>query len=68
MDYLLSAEIENINSVKEATHDNRTRVWKQWFSWLEVMGLSGDPSLTRLTDIKKTNGRGVCNLYQTRGV
>ena len=50
LDYILAAEVENINSVEDATHEGRSRTWKRWIAWLAIVGWVGDPFLTRLTD------------------
>ena len=53
LDYILAAEVENINSVEDATHNSRSRTWKRWIAWLAIVGWVGDPFLTRLTDAQK---------------
>ena len=46
MDYLHAGEIEKDNAVQEKTHQGRDRAWKRWLSWLEDVGLQGDPYIT----------------------
>ena len=62
MDYILSAEIEANNAVTDATHDDRTRVWERWLTWLEAVGVTGDPYLTgleRASKVKMVGGFAV---------
>ena len=45
MDYLHSTEIAKTNSVQDATHKDRERAWRRWITWLDKVGLEGDPYL-----------------------
>ena len=49
MNYLHSAKIIKTNSVQDATHKDRYRAWQRWNSWLEKVGLEGDPYLNGFT-------------------
>ena len=47
MGYLYASEVERCNGVTEDTHKKHERAWKRWVSWLESVGLEGDPYLLR---------------------
>ena len=49
MDYLHAGEIARDDSVQDETHKGRERTWKQWLSWLDNVGIEGDPYLERFT-------------------
>ena len=40
-----SAEITRANTVAECTHQDRDRAWKRWLTWMEGVGLEGNPYL-----------------------
>ena len=48
MDYLHAGEIPKDDSVQDETHKSRERTWKRWQSWLEDVGLEGDPYITSI--------------------
>ena len=49
LDYIHSAEIAKANAVTDSTHQDRDRAWRRWLSWMEGVGLEGDPHLEGFT-------------------
>ena len=47
MGYLYAADIERCKGITEDNHKKYKRAWKQWVSWLALVGLEGDPCLLR---------------------
>ena len=67
MDYILAAEVENNNSIEEQSHNDRSRTWQRWVSWLESVGWHNDPFLTRLSRAQKARMVGAFAIAIRRG-
>ena len=67
VDYIFATEIENNNSIKEASHDNKLRTWQRWVAWLQTMGWFNDPYINQLKRTQKARMIGAFVISIRRG-